>query len=197
MSNSPKDSKPNDPVAVARTEAPPGCRRIIGLDPGLASSGWGLIDFDGRHVRYLAYGCIETKADRPLAERLFFICDRIRLVLHTYKPTEAAIETLYFSRNVSSAIPVAQARGVLCMAMAEQGIPVYEFTPNIIKQAVAGRGSANKAEVQAMVRLLLSLDAIPKPDHAADALAAAITSARQFFHPSPSPPAPSPLVYSP
>jgi crossover junction endodeoxyribonuclease RuvC len=176
MSNSPKDSKPNDPVAVA----PLGCRRIIGLDPGLASSGWGLIDFDGRQVRYVAHGCIETKADCPFAERLFFICERIRLVLHTYKPLEAAIETLYFSRNVSSAIPVAQARGVLCMAMAEQGIPVCEFTPNIIKQAVAGRGGANKAEVQAMVRLLLRLDAIPKPDHAADALAAAITTARQF-----------------
>jgi crossover junction endodeoxyribonuclease RuvC len=158
--------------------APPeGARRIIGVDPGLAFSGWGLIDFDKQRFRYLAHGCIETKADRPRAERLFFIYRRFRLILETYRPTEAAIETLFFARNVSSAIPVAEARGVLCMALAEQGLPVHEFSPNAIKQAVVGRGSADKRQIQELVRIILGLETIPRPDHAADALGAAVCCA--------------------
>jgi crossover junction endodeoxyribonuclease RuvC len=147
------------------------------VDPGLASSGWGVIDFDNQRLRYVAHGCIETKADRPRAERLFFIYDQFRAILETYRPEESAIETLYFGRNVSSAIVVAEARGVLSLALAQRGFAVREFTPNALKQAVVGSSKADKRQVQEMVRLLLGLEAIPKPDHAADALAAAICCA--------------------
>jgi crossover junction endodeoxyribonuclease RuvC len=102
---------------------------------------------------------------------------QFRGVLEAYNPTESAMETLYFARNVTSAIPVAEARGVLCMALAEQGLSVQECTPKIIKQAVVGSGAADKAQVQDMIRIILGLDAVPKPDHAADALAAAVCCA--------------------
>jgi crossover junction endodeoxyribonuclease RuvC len=149
------------------------------VDPGLASSGWGVIEFDNLRLRYIAHGCIETKADCPRAERLFFIYSRFCAVLETYKPDESAVETLYFGRNVTSAIAVAEARGVLSLALAQQGIVVGEYPPNIIKQAVIGGGQADKRQIQEMVRLLLGLDAVPAPDHAADALAAAICRAHR------------------
>jgi crossover junction endodeoxyribonuclease RuvC len=163
-------------LKLSKKESPP-ARRIIGIDPGLASSGWGIVDFDGRRLRYIAHGCIGTKADLPRAERLFFIYRTMRDVLETYRPAESAVEILYFARNVSSALPVAEARGVLSMALAEQGIPVREFTPNMIKQAVLGRGAAEKSQIQEMVRIILGLDSVPSPDHAADALGAAICAA--------------------
>jgi crossover junction endodeoxyribonuclease RuvC len=150
------------------------------VDPGLASTGWGVIEFDRQRLRYLAHGCIETKAGRPRAERLFCIHREIRGVLETYKPAESAIETLYFGRNVTSAIPVAEARGVISLALVEQGLLVREFTPSAIKQAVVGSSRADKEQVQEMVRLLLGLKAVPKPDHAADALAAAICCAHTW-----------------
>ncbi|MDR2397236.1 MAG: crossover junction endodeoxyribonuclease RuvC [Spirochaetaceae bacterium] len=151
----------------------------MGVDPGLAASGWGLIEFDARRIRYISHGCIETGADRPRAERLFCIYTQFRGLLQTYQPTESAMETLYFTRNVTSALPVAEARGVLCMALAEQGLSVQEYTPKVIKQAVVGRGLADKGQVQDMVRIILGLEAIPKPDHAADALAAAVCCAHR------------------
>lgn len=153
-------------------------RRIIGIDPGLASTGWGLVDCEGGRVRYIKHGSIETEANRPRAERLFFILESIRSILKTYGPTESAIEALYFGRNVSSAIPVAEARGVISVALAEQGLPVRELTPNAIKLGVAGVASAGKKQVQEMVRIILGLAEIPRPDHAADALGAAICASR-------------------
>ncbi|MDR1059456.1 MAG: crossover junction endodeoxyribonuclease RuvC [Treponema sp.] len=152
-------------------------RRIIGVDPGLASAGWGIIDFDCQRLRYVAHGCIETKADRPPAERLFFIYQGIRAVLEAYRPAEAAIENLYFGRNKKSAISVAEARGVLSVALAEWGLPVREFSPNAIKQAVVGNATADKRQMQELVRFLLGLPDIPEPHHAADALGAAICCA--------------------
>ncbi|MFP3088923.1 crossover junction endodeoxyribonuclease RuvC [Treponema sp. TIM-1] len=152
-------------------------RRIIGIDPGLAASGWGIVDFDGQRLIYVAHGCIETHPDRSGAERLFCIYKAFCSVLDMYKPGESAIETLYFGRNITSAMPVAEARGVLAMALAEREIPVREFTPRLIKQAVVGRGSADKGQIQEMVRLILGLAAIPTPDHAADALGAAVCCA--------------------
>jgi crossover junction endodeoxyribonuclease RuvC len=156
-------------------------RRILGVDPGLTAVGWGLVEIAGNRVRHIAHGCIETKADRPQAERLFSIYTAFRDVLTAWLPVESAMEKLYFARNVSSALPVAEARGVLCMALAEQGLPVREFSPNAIKQAVTGTARADKAQVQEMVRLLLALDRIPRPDHAADALASAICAAHSVF----------------
>ena len=152
-------------------------RRIIGIDPGLANTGWGVVDVLSNKIIYIDHGCIETKAGCPRAERLFLIYTKIREVINQYNPREAAIETLYFAKNVTSAIPVAEARGVLSMAMAESGILVREFTPLAIKQAVAGGGRAEKAQIQELVRLILGLQDIPKPDHAADALGAAVCAA--------------------
>jgi crossover junction endodeoxyribonuclease RuvC len=155
----------------------PGTRRIIGVDPGLASTGWGVVDFTGNRLCYIAHGCIETKAETPRAERLFFIYQAFCRVIKTYKPTESAIENLYFARNVSSAMAVAEARGVLCMALTQQGLPVMEITPNAIKQAVVGVGTADKKQMQEMIRIILGLESIPRPDHAADALGAAVCCA--------------------
>ena len=152
-------------------------RRIIGIDPGLASTGWGIVDYFENRIQYLAHGCIETEAALPRAQRLFLIYNQINTVLDTYTPGEAAMETLYFGKNVSSAIAVAEARGVLSLAMAERNIPLAEFTPHDIKQTVVGVRKAEKEQVQKMVAFILSLPVIPKPDHAADALGAAICAA--------------------
>jgi crossover junction endodeoxyribonuclease RuvC len=153
-------------------------RRIIGIDPGLASTGWGVVDYAEGRVRYVDHGSIETKADRPRAERLFFIAEAIRSILDSLEPDEAAIENLYFGRNVSSAIPVAEARGVISAALAGRGMPIHELRPNEIKKGVAGVSGADKRQVQEMIRIILGLSDIPKPDHAADALGAAVCAAR-------------------
>ena len=152
-------------------------RRIIGIDPGLASTGWGMVDCVGGKIRYVDHGSIETKAGQAQAERLFFIMESLRSVLDIYQPSEAAVENLYFGRNVSSAIPVAEARGVIFVALAERGLTIRELRPNVIKQGVTGVASADKKQVQEMVRIILGLEEIPKPDHAADALGAAICAA--------------------
>jgi len=152
--------------------------RILGIDPGLAGTGWGILDNDNGNVLYIDHGIIETKADTPRAERLLFILNSIRSIIRKYKPAAAAIETLYFGKNVSSAIPVAEARGVISAAIAEKCIPLREFTPNAIKQGVTGTAHADKKQVQEMVRVILGLEKAPKPDHAADALGAAICAAR-------------------
>jgi crossover junction endodeoxyribonuclease RuvC len=136
-----------------------------------------VVEYSGGKVRYLAHGCIETKADRSRADRLFFILKSLRTVLDTWKPLESALETLYFGRNVSSALAVAEARGVISVALAERGLPIREFTPNAIKQGVVGVSSADKKQIQEMVRIILGLTEIPRPDHAADALGAAICCA--------------------
>ncbi|MDR0525871.1 MAG: crossover junction endodeoxyribonuclease RuvC [Spirochaetaceae bacterium] len=154
-----------------------GFRRIIGVDPGLASSGWGIIEAEVQRIRYIAHGCIETKPDLPHSDRLLYIYEQFQAILEQYAPNESAMETLFFAKNVTSAIPVAEARGVLCVALAQRGLAVREYTPTVIKQSVVGRGGADKTQVQNMVRLILGLERIPKPDHAADALGAAVCSA--------------------
>ena len=149
-------------------------RRVLGIDPGLASTGWGVLDDADGNICYVDHGVIITKPDRPRAERLFIILQYIRSIIEKYKPTEAAIENLYFGKNVSSAIPVAEARGVISAAAAENGIPLRELTPNAVKAGVVGSARADKKQVQEMVKIILGLEEIPKSDHAADALAAAI-----------------------
>jgi crossover junction endodeoxyribonuclease RuvC len=152
-------------------------RRIIGVDPGLASTGWGVVEYSGSRLRYIAHGCIETPASQARGERLFFIYQSFVKILDTYQPGESAIENLYFGRNISSAMAVAEARGVLSMALSQRMLPVMELTPNAIKKAVVGESSAGKAQIQDMVRLILGLPEIPRPDHAADALGAAVCAA--------------------
>jgi len=151
--------------------------RIIGVDPGLASTGWGVVEFSENRLFYVAHGCIETSAEDTKGRRLYIIHSSFLNVLKTYKPREAAIENLYFGKNISSAMSVAEARGVLLLALTSAGLPVMELTPNAIKKAVAGVTKADKSQIQEMVRLILGLKEIPKPDHAADALGAAISAA--------------------
>lgn len=148
--------------------------RVIGIDPGLANTGWGIIESDGIRFKYINHGTIETNNKSDSNQRLTYIYSRLDEILEEYKPTHGGVETLYFAKNVSSALPVAQARGVQLLALGHKNIVTGEYTPIQIKQAVVGNGRADKKQVQEMVKLLLKLKEIPKPDHAADALAAAI-----------------------
>jgi crossover junction endodeoxyribonuclease RuvC len=150
----------------------------LGIDPGLADTGWGIIDAGNGDLLHIDHGVIETKADRPRAERLYFIFASVRSILVKYKPDEAAVETLYFGKNISSAIPVAEARGVVCAAVAERGLILRELTPSAIKLGVAGVARADKRQVQEMARLILGLDEPVRNGHAADALGAAICAAK-------------------
>lgn len=148
--------------------------RILGIDPGLADTGWGMVLVQGAMIRHLGHGCIKTPAGMPTEQRLHHIHLELVKTIKEWMPQSASVEALFFTKNVSSALPVAHARGVILLSCAMAGIPVSEYTPPQIKQAVVGTGRAEKAQVQEMVRLILGLPAIPRPDHAADALAAAI-----------------------
>lgn len=150
---------------------------VLGIDPGLANTGWGVIEERKGQVRCRAYGCIQTSAGNDLAARLCRIADELHRVVDHYRPTEAAVEGIYFGANVRSAIPTAHARGAALVACALCGVEIGEYTPMQIKQAVVGTGSADKDQVIFMVRRLLQLDHDPRPDHAADALACAICHA--------------------
>lgn len=148
---------------------------VIGIDPGTATTGYGLVreEQDGSQVM-VAYGAILTPAKTPMAERLVMLYDELKEILLLHQPDSCAVEKLFFQKNVTSAISVGQARGVAMLALAQQSLAVGEYTPNEIKQAVVGYGGAGKRQVQEMVRALLNLESIPKPDDAADALAVAI-----------------------
>lgn len=149
---------------------------VLGIDPGIAITGYGLVrELSGGDVEMVAYGAVETPAHTPLQLRLQQVYKGVREVVETYRPESAAIEKLLFGKNVTTAMAVGQARGVTLLALADCGLSIEEYTPASIKQAVAGYGNASKGQVQDMVRMLLSLDEIPRPDDAADALAVAIT----------------------
>lgn len=150
---------------------------ILGLDPGLADTGYGIVCARDNMIHHMAHGCISTRASLPLEQRLHRIYQELVAIITEYRPVEASMESLFFSKNTSSAMPVAHARGVLMLACSLHGIPVREYGPGEIKNAVVGSGRADKAQVQQMVRMLLGLSDIPRPDHAADALAAAICHA--------------------
>jgi crossover junction endodeoxyribonuclease RuvC len=150
---------------------------IVGIDPGLAHTGWGVVETRGSAARARAYGCIATSADESITDRLGAIFRGIREVVGRYQPTDMAIEEIFFGQNTKSAIATAHARGAALAAASELGLAVGEYTPMQIKQAVVGTGSADKQQVTYMVRRILALDHDPKPDHAADALAAAICHA--------------------
>lgn len=147
---------------------------ILGIDPGLAHTGWGVVEQVGSSYRCLAYGCVVTTPQDTIDRRLKQIYDEIVLVIERFHPTELGIEQVYFGVNTKTAFATGQARGVAIVACASGDLTVGEYTPGQIKQAVVGTGTADKAQVQYMVRAVLGLDHEPKPDHAADALAAAI-----------------------
>lgn len=149
-------------------------RTILGIDPGLANTGWGVVLQQGSRLSCRAYGCIATPKDMELSQRLRKIHEQMGAVIERYAPVCVGIETVWFGQNVTAAFATGQARGAALVACAESGLDVGEFTPRQIKLAVVGTGSAEKEQVQYMVQKLLSLDVPPRPDHAADALAAAI-----------------------
>lgn len=150
---------------------------ILGVDPGLAHTGWGVVETRGSACRARAYGCVTTEAGEPIDVRLGRICRTLAQVIEKYGPTELSIESVYFGENTKSAIATAQARGAAIVACSSAGLSVGEYTPMQIKQAVVGTGAADKRQVAYMVRNVLALDHEPKPDHAADALAAAVCHA--------------------
>ena len=148
----------------------------LGIDPGTATTGFGLVrlEQDGSLVA-VKYGVILTPKEASAPARLEMLYNDLSALLKEYQPDTAAVEKLFFSRNVTTALAVGQARGVVMLCMQQAGVEPFEYTPNEIKQAVAGYGGAQKKQIQEMVRALLQLDSIPKPDDAADALAIAIT----------------------
>ena len=150
-------------------------RRVLGIDPGLANTGFGIVDFSNGVIRLVSYGVIETSADEDHGVRLLAIYNRLLAVIDEFRPDEAEMETLYFSRDTSSALAVAEAKGVVTLCLAQQGIPLYMYTPNKIKSTVTGTSSADKETVEQYVKVLLNMKVVPQPDHAADALAGAIT----------------------
>jgi crossover junction endodeoxyribonuclease RuvC len=148
--------------------------RILGIDPGIAATGWGVIEIEGSKFKLLGYGFIKTYPMDSPGKRLMVIFETLREIIDTHKPDKASVEDIFFARNKLSAIPVAQAKGVILLAMESKNINTFIFTPLQIKQALTGNGRAEKQQVQEMVKLILGLKDKIKPDHAADALAAAI-----------------------
>lgn len=150
---------------------------ILGVDPGTAITGYGLVSYEGNHLKKIGFGVIRTTPDLALANRLSYIYHELSRIINEYKPEAIAIEELFFNKNVRTALAVGQARGVVLLASALAGYEVAEYTPLQVKMAVTGYGRAEKAQIQEMVRVLLCLKEIPKPDDAADALAIAICHA--------------------
>ena len=153
--------------------------KLLGLDPGLRVTGWGIIEADDNRLRYIADGIVRSSTARPLSERLAELFDGVTEVIERYEPAEAAVEETFVNRNARSALKLGQARGVALLVPARFGIPVAEYAPNVIKKTVVGAGHAEKQQVQMMVRTLLPGCLAASPD-AADALAAAICHAHHF-----------------
>ncbi len=150
---------------------------ILGIDPGLATLGWGVIDAQPGRQRLIEYGCILTTPDQRFPERLKQIGEDMRALLQRFQPEEIAFEELFFAKNVTTALSVGAARGVSIAACAEYTDQLYEYTPMQVKQAIVGWGGAEKKQIQQMVKMLLHMETIAKPDDAADAIAIALTHA--------------------
>ena len=149
--------------------------RILGIDPGVATVGFGVIETQGGRQQMIQYGAITTSAGQPLAARLVQIAQDMETLINRFRPDEMSIEELFFSKNITTGIAVAHARGVILYTAQRMHLPVYEYTPMQIKQAVVGYGLADKHQVMDMTRRLLKLKSIPRPDDAADALAIGLT----------------------
>jgi crossover junction endodeoxyribonuclease RuvC len=148
--------------------------RVLGIDPGTAITGYAIVEEEGSELALVALGAIRTPAGTPLPQRLQTIYAELQEVVAAHEPESSAVEELFFSRNVRTAMSVGHARGVTLLALADAGLPIAEYTPQQVKEAVTGYGNAGKRQVQRMVRMLLGLSAIPRPDDAADAAAVAI-----------------------
>ena len=148
---------------------------ILGIDPGLATLGYGVIEAENEKRRLIQFGTLTTPAGQPMPQRLRAIFQGMNQLMDIYRPDDVAFEELFFSKNITTGMAVSAARGVALVAVAQRTDNLYEYTPMQIKQAVTGSGRADKKQVQQMVKLLLKMDQIPKPDDAADAIACAIT----------------------
>jgi crossover junction endodeoxyribonuclease RuvC len=151
--------------------------RVLGIDPGTAAMGYGIVGATAGRVREIDHGCLETSPDVTLPERLLAIHALVDELIDSHRPDLVAVERLFFSRNVQTAFGVGQARGVVLLAAAQHGVPVREATPNEVKSAIAGYGAADKEQVQRMVQMVLGMTERPRPDDAADALAIAVWGA--------------------
>jgi crossover junction endodeoxyribonuclease RuvC len=153
----------------------------LGIDPGTAIVGYGLVrELADGSLQTVDYGVIRTPARTPMPERLKIIYDGIQQLVAQHQPDRAGVEELFFARNVTTALTVAQGRGVILLALENAGIPIAEYKPNAVKQSIAGYGGAKKPQIQEMTRILLGLEEIPRPDDAADALAVAITDLHSY-----------------
>lgn len=148
--------------------------RVIGIDPGTAITGWGVVEGEGDDLVLIAHGAITTAAGTPLPQRLQTIYRDLSAIVQQWQPTTSAIEELFFSKNAKTALAVGHGRGAAMLALANADLPISEYKPLEVKQAITGHGGADKLQMQHMVKLLLKLDDIPRPDDAADALAVAI-----------------------
>ena len=153
-------------------------KRILGVDPGFATIGFGLIAAEKASVQMLRYGAITTPAGLPFAQRLNLIYEDMNELLELTKPDAVAIEELFFNTNITTGIQVAHGRGIILLCCERNGVPIFEYTPSQVKQAVVGYGKAEKRQIMDMTRRILRLSAIPKPDDAADGLALALCHAR-------------------
>ncbi len=148
---------------------------IIGIDPGIGRCGFGVVDKQRNHYSLVDFGCIETKSSLEQIDRILILKEKLDQVIIKYKPDLAVVEQLFFFKNQKTIIQVGQARGVILLALAEAKIPTSELTPLQVKMSLTGYGKAEKTQIQKMVKLILKLDSIPKPDDAADALAIALS----------------------
>lgn len=149
--------------------------KVLGIDPGTGRTGWAVLEKKGGKERLLDYGCLETKPNSPLPHRLEKIFKLVGKLIEKYQPDEAAIEKLFFSRNVKTAMNVGQARGVVLLSLRLGKVPIFSYGPSQIKSSVTGYGNAPKKQVQQMVKSILNLKDVPSPDDAADAVAVALT----------------------
>ena len=147
---------------------------ILGIDPGLATIGWGAVDYSGSRFKVLGYGALETPAGVSLEERLLMINQGMKELIERYRPEQMAVEELFFNTNITTGIRVAEARGVILMTAHALGVKLFEYTPLQVKQALTGYGRASKMQIQQMMKSMLALTEIPKPDDVADALAIAV-----------------------
>ena len=147
---------------------------VLGIDPGTAATGYGIVERTGSRLRLIDYGCVETLSTQPLPERLLFIHQAVSELIEAHRPELVGVERLFFNRNVQTAFAVGQARGAVLLAAAQAGVEVFEYGPHEVKMAVTGYGRAGKDQVQRMVQVVLGMSILPRPDDAADALAVAI-----------------------
>lgn len=148
--------------------------RILGIDPGIAIVGYGVVDKEGNRYKTVAYDAVTTRAHTPLEERLQLVYKGIDEIIKMYRPDAMSIEELFFNNNAKTAVAVGQARGVILLAAVQNGVPIYEYTPLQVKQALTGYGRASKSQIQQMMKSILGLGSVPKPDDVADALAIAV-----------------------